>query len=367
MGHGQSKLPKEYYEYIKAHPLLTPEEEHNFFAEVARLQKECSETCKLSGDGGGTGKKPAGSGTGRSVRRSSKVVAGAYGDADDGGTDGDAGADAAGDASGDAAGDASGDAAGDEHSVVAYCDRCSRRISDLQNKIISANLRMVISVAKQYQHRGLTFCDIIDEGTVGLIEATNRFDYRKGFRFSTYAMWWIRQAIVRALGGQGNSFRLPAYIINVISKHSIIYSNLAQEYGRVPRMAEISSNLAIPERRLAEIVNACRIPSSLDKPQGEEERPIVETLVDDRHTYNGYNGDATVSHAATYVVDKLLTQLTPKEVEVVKYRYGLHGHPELTLEEICRIMGVTRERVRQIQRNALAKLRTYSEEVGIEH
>ncbi len=353
MGQAQSKLPKEYYEYIKAHPLLSAEEEHNFFAEIARLQKECSEKCKMPEGGGEARGVSAHEGGSRAPLRGSGTT---EKDTEIGGG-----------GAGGTAGDGAGDGAGVEHSTIACCDRCVRRISDLQNKIISANLRMVISVAKQYQHRGLTFCDIIDEGTVGLIEATNRFDYKKGFRFSTYAMWWIRQAIVRALGGQGNSFRLPAYIINVISKHSIIYSNLAQEYGRVPRMAEISSNLAMPEKRLAEIVNACRIPSSLDKPQGEEERPIVETLVDDRHTHNGYNGDVTVSHMATYVVDKLLTQLTPKEVEVVKYRYGLHGNPELTLEEICRIMGVTRERVRQIQRNALAKLRTYSEEVGIEH
>ena len=228
-----------------------------------------------------------------------------------------------------------------------------------KHKIISANMRLVISIAKGFINRGVSTCDLVDEGTVGLIEAAERFDCTKGFRFATYATWWIRQAIVKALGNQGSSLRLPTHAIHTLKKQSIAYSDLAQEYGREPELSEISSRLRIPEEKLRGLMTVAQRACSLDEALEDAGADSHQSLVDEK-----------TSHETQRVLDKEIIyktlrnafyRLSDKEIEVLRLRYGLNNSPRLTLEETCRELGITRERVRQIQKKALEKMRSTKE------
>lgn len=229
----------------------------------------------------------------------------------------------------------------------------------VRHTIISSNLRLVVSIAKNFINRGMSIHDLIDEGTIGLIEATERFDYKRGFRFSTYATWWIRQIIIKALGDQGSSLRLPTYILHILKKQSLAYSDLAQQYGREPCLREISSHIHIGENRLREVIHVAQQATSLNEEHKESGKKIIDILIDEKHSHK--TDTNIVNHFIFKSIHNLLNNLSPREIQVVKLRYGFGDSPQLTLEETCRVMGITRERVRQIQKKALDKLRVSAE------
>jgi RNA polymerase primary sigma factor len=230
-----------------------------------------------------------------------------------------------------------------------------RRIAALKNRLITGNLRLVVSVAKKYQHRGVSLLDLIDEGNIGLIEAVERFDHRRGCRFSTYGTWWIKQAVIKALAENGKSIKIPIHLLNTIKKCFSIARQLTQDLGREPTHAEIAAYLGLPPSRVQELIGFSHEPASLDSPVADENASrLVDLIRDDQAPEPSRNAFAlALQDTLAMVLDKL----TDREMRIIKLRFGLDGEGPFTLEETGRILGITRERVRQIQERALAKLR----------
>jgi RNA polymerase primary sigma factor len=230
-----------------------------------------------------------------------------------------------------------------------------RRVAAQKNRLITGNLRLVVSVAKKYQHRGVSLLDLIDEGNIGLIEAVERFDYRRGCRFSTYGTWWIKQAVIKALAENGKSIKIPIHLLNTIKKCFSIARQLTQDLGREPTHAEIADYLGLPKARVQELIGFSHEPASLDSPVADENASrLVDLIRDDRTPDPSRNAFAmALQDTLAMVLDKL----TDREMRIIKLRFGLDGEGPFTLEETGRILGITRERVRQIQERALAKLR----------